>query len=164
MYKQKTQWAWRSVIVTILSVLLFSGLGLYLLTTDTEAAYLSYVLLGSLVILCFCSLFFFPLEIQVTPKSLNIVFPLYVKEIPLMDISRAEPYKVTMNFARIFGSGAFFGWWGWFHNQELGRFMVYATNLGHVFLIETGKGKKYVISCRDPETMCSKIRNAIHSK
>lgn len=50
----------------------------------------------------------FPLEIQVTPKSLNIVFPLYVKEIPLMDISRAEPYKVTMNFARIFGSGAFF--------------------------------------------------------
>lgn len=86
------------------------------------------------------------------------------KEIPLMDISRAEPYKVTMNFARIFGSGAFFGWWGWFHNQELGRFMVYATNLDHVFLIETGKGKKYVISCRDPETMCSKIRNAIHSK
>lgn len=110
MYKQKPQWAWRSVIVTILSVLLFSGLGLYLLTTDTEAAYLSYVLLGSLVILCICSLFFFPLEIQVTPKSLNIVFPLYVKEIPLMDISRAEPYKVTMNFARIFGSGAFFGW------------------------------------------------------
>ena len=69
-----------------------------------------------------------------------------------------------MNFARIFGSGAFFGWWGWFHNQELGRFMVYATNLDHVFLIETGKGKKYVISCRDPETMCSKIKNAIHSK
>lgn len=88
-----------------------------------------------------CSLFFFPLEIQVTPKSLNIVFSLYVKEIPLMDISRAEPYKVTMNFARIFGSGAFFGWWGWFHNQELGRFMVYATNLDHVFLIEAGKGK-----------------------
>ena len=59
MYKQKTQWAWRSVIVTILSVLLFSGLGLYLLTTDTEAAYLSYVLLGSLVILCIvpCSFF-----------------------------------------------------------------------------------------------------------
>lgn len=51
MYKQKPQWAWRSVIVTILSVLLLSGLGLYLLTTDTEAAYLSYVLLGSLVIL-----------------------------------------------------------------------------------------------------------------
>lgn len=164
MYKQRNKWAGRSVIVTILSVALLLGFGLYLLMAATKAVFLSYILLGSLAAICFCSLFFFPLEVQVGEKSLNIVFPMRIREISLKEISRVEPYQVTMNFVRICGSGAFFGWWGWFRNQELGKFMVYAANLDHVFLVELSNGKKYVISCSDPEIMCGEIKNLMHSK
>lgn len=62
-----------------------------------------------------------------------------------------------MNFVRTFGSGGFFGWWGWFRNQELGKFMVYASDLDHVFLVEIKSGKNYVVSCSDPETICDEV-------
>ena len=162
MYKQRNKWAWSSVIVTIITTVLLLGLGLYFLITDLGSTCFPYIILGSLAIICLCSLFFFPLEVRINEKSVSVVFPMRIKEIPVMRNSRVEPYKVTMNFVRTFGSGAFFGWWGWFRNQELGKFMVYAANLDNVFLIETCNGKKYVISCNDPEAMCSEIKNVMN--
>lgn len=40
--------------------------------------------------------------------------------------------------------------------------MVYATDLDHVFHVELRNGRKYVISCSDPEAMCSAIRRAMN--
>lgn len=51
---------------------------------------------------------------------------------------------------------------GGFRNQELGKFMVYASELKNLFYIELKNGKKYVISCSDSDA----LRQAIlqHSK
>lgn len=92
--------------------------------------------------------------------NLEIVFPLRTKKIPLDSIKAVKPYQITMNFVCVFGSSAFGGWWGWFRNQELGRFMVYAANLDHVFFVELENGKRYVISCADSQTMTEAILKA----
>jgi len=158
MYKQKSKWATRSIACTILVTALFLSLGYYFFVSDKEA--LGACLFLGLATMCFSALCFYPMEVKVGNGKLAIAFSLRNKSIPLEKITRAEPYQVTMNFVRIFGSGAFFGWWGWFRNQELGRFMVYATELDHVFLIELKNGKKYVISCSDPKAMCDAISSA----
>lgn len=162
MYKQKSKWAVRSVLCTVAVVALFLGLGLFFMRDGGNDVYIAFFLWGLLALLCLAAMCFYPLEVQVGEGSLNIAFPLRNKTIPLAEIVKAEPYQVTMNFVRLMGSGAFFGWWGWFVNQELGRFMVYATDLDHVFHVELRNGRKYVISCSDPEAMCSAIRRAMN--
>lgn len=164
MYSQKSKLAIRSVVITVLLALLLLGLGLYFLMFDENSVFESYVLLGLLAAIFLCSLYFCPREINIDANNLNIVFPLRVKRVSLEEISKIEPYKVTMNFVRTFGSGGFFGWWGWFRNQELGKFMVYASELDHVFLVEIKSGKKYVVSCSDPETMCDEVRKVAVAK
>lgn len=161
MYKQKTKWAVLSVWGTLLSVSLLFGLGLYIMLAEKDAAYIAWILWGLLAVMCLSAMFFYPREIQIKDGGLNIVFPLRTRTFPLTEIAKAEPYQVTMNFVRICGSGGLFGWWGLFRNQELGRFVVYASELDHVFLVELNDGSRYVISCPDPETMCAMIRDAI---
>ena len=51
---------------------------------------------------------------------------------------------------RLFGSGGFFGYFGLFANQKLGRYHIYAGNRVNPVLILTEK-KKYVLTPTDPE-------------
>jgi len=51
---------------------------------------------------------------------------------------------------RLFGSGGFFGYFGLFTNQKLGRYHIYAGNRVNPVLILTEK-KKYVLTPTDPE-------------
>ncbi len=157
MYRQKSKWATRSIVCTILVTALFLSLGYYFFVNVEETLGACWLLV--LAAMCFSALCFYPMEVKVGDGKLEIAFSLRNKTIPLKKITKAEPYQVTMNFVRTFGSGAFFGWWGWFRNQELGRFMVYATELDHVFLIELENGKKYVISCNNPKAMCDAINS-----
>ncbi len=102
--------------------------------------------------------FFSPTRILVTDTNLIIKFSLRSKAIPLAEIKSAVPYQRTMHFARTFGSGGYYGWWGWFRNQELGRFFVYATNLRRLILITTDSGRKYIISCSDPASLIDRLQ------
>lgn len=161
MYKQKTRWSVFSMIMTLLVVIFFLGAGAYMVRTG-EPLFITALLWGLLIVMCLTSMCFYPMEIQVGEGKLNIAFPFRNKSIPLDEIAKAEPYQITMNFVRVCGSGSFFGWWGWFRNQELGKFMVYASELKNLFYIELKNGKKYVISCSDSEALCQAILQ--HSK
>lgn len=157
MYSQKTKWAMRSVISTILVIVLFVGLGCCFLISGKET--LGICLFAALGAMCIGALCFCPMRVRTGNGILEVIFSFRNKTIPLGRIRKAVPYQVTMNFVRFFGSGGFFGWWGWFRNQELGRFMVYASELDHVFLVELEDGKKYIISCSDPTAMCDAINS-----
>lgn len=47
---------------------------------------------------------------------------------------------------RIFGSGGYGGYTGWFRNHKLGKFFMLIINKKELALVETEKGKKYVIN------------------
>ncbi len=59
---------------------------------------------------------------------------------------------------RIFGSGGFLGWFGWFYSQSLGRFSVYATNQRDLVLITKTDGTKIVISPYPPDAFLEAVR------
>lgn len=159
MYKQKSTWSSYSVICTIVILALFIGIILYSISTDHENTFITYLLLVTLIAMCVPALCFLPISVQVDKDSLNIAFSLRNKTIPLSEIARAEPYYDTRSLIRTFGSGGFFGWWGLFCNKELGHVMVYATGLKHLFLIELKNGRKYLVSCSDPEALCDIIHS-----
>ncbi|MDR1553995.1 MAG: PH domain-containing protein [Prevotellaceae bacterium] len=48
---------------------------------------------------------------------------------------------------RLFGSGGFLGYIGWFSNPALGKFYMIAGNKKDLLLITTATGRKYVINC-----------------
>jgi hypothetical protein len=47
---------------------------------------------------------------------------------------------------RLFGSGGFLGYIGWFSNAQLGKFYMITMNKKDLLLITTSEGKKYVIN------------------
>ncbi len=59
---------------------------------------------------------------------------------------------------RIFGSGGFLGWFGWFYSQSLGRFLACATNQRDLVLITKTDGTKIVISPYPPDTFLEAVR------
>ncbi len=59
---------------------------------------------------------------------------------------------------RIFGSGGFVGWFGWFYSQSLGRFLAYATNQQDLVLITKTDGTKIVISPYPPDAFLEAVR------
>lgn len=157
-YMQKTKLASRSVGYTIAILALLASIGFFLVSKRDIA--IGCVLWSCLVAWTLCALFFLPRRLELCNGALTIVFPLRRKRIGLSQIEQAKPYGVTMNFVRTFGSGGYLGWWGWFRNQELGRFIVYASDLDHVMLVTMRTGKRYVISCADPEAMSQAIAQA----
>ncbi|MDR3227337.1 MAG: PH domain-containing protein [Prevotellaceae bacterium] len=56
-------------------------------------------------------------------------------------------YKDLKGTIRLFGSGGFCGYIGWFSNSTLGKFYMIASNKKDLLLITTVSGKKYVINC-----------------
>lgn len=160
MITQKCSWSSKSISTTILVSILIIGMGIVVWQTREHMIAIAYALWGCYIVMCFATLIFMPLEVKVGDESISVVFSLRQKEFAFKDIQSIEPYQVTMNFVRYFGSGGFFGWWGWFRNQELGRFMVYASELDHVFLLKMRNGKRYVISCSDPAALCAAVNTA----
>lgn len=69
-----------------------------------------------------------------------------------------------MNFVRSCGAYGFFGFWGWYRNQELGYFFVYATKLDQLILLKLKSGRQYVLSCENAEKMADVVNHYLNLK
>lgn len=54
--------------------------------------------------------------------------------------------KIINDAIRMFGSGGFGGYIGWFRNTSLGKFYMLSVNTKEIALIETKDGRKYVLN------------------
>lgn len=153
---QSPKWSPFAIVVTILIVV---GMFALIICIDRWPQWrvLFIIVLALTFATTVAAAFLSPTRIILTDTDLIIKFALRNKIIPISEIQSAAPYQRTMNFVRTLGSGGYYGWWGWFHNQELGRFFVYAANLQRLILITTTSGRKYLISCSDPATFLDKL-------
>jgi hypothetical protein len=60
--------------------------------------------------------------------------------VPLASIERAEPFERAGRALRIIGVGGFFGSYGLFTSDALGRFRLYATRRGKAVLVRRSGG------------------------
>lgn len=57
---------------------------------------------------------------------------------------------------RVMGSGGFFGYFGWFYNKELGRYLAYITDYKHAVAMKFND-KTIVVSPHDPHDFVDKV-------
>lgn len=104
------------------------------------------------------TLLYMPLSISVDSRSLNINRILRTKSIPTAEIAAVRLCPPTMGAIRICGCGGFFGWYGWFHEKDLGKYFAYYGKASDCFLITLKDGRKYMLGCKDAPEMVSEIK------
>lgn len=119
-----------------------------------------YPLGATIIIWILLALYYMPLSISVD-DSLNINRSLRIKSIPLSEIKKLQLSAPTMAERRIFGSGGFFGYWGWFSEPSVGKYFACYGKASDCFLVELKNGKKYMLSCDNAPAMVEFINKHI---
>lgn len=158
-YSQKSKWSRFCIVTTVLIlavVIVTAFMPLYneaernntIISIVCGVAFMEMVVMG---------LYYCPKSVCVTGNQLLINRFFSPKKILLNDIASVELYSGSTRFLKVCGSGGMFGFYGWYKNQELGRFFIYATNLKELICITLMSGKKYMISCEDAQSMYKEI-------
>ena len=137
-----------SMIMPIISFLVL--VSLMIINLNNGQIVLSYIIGGLLIVLCGLSLFFTPITISVDDTDLNVNMTLRVKSIPLNSIESVLICPPTMSEKRIFGSGGWFGYWGWFREPSIGKYFAYYGKASDCFLVRLKNGRLYMLGCSDP--------------
>lgn len=84
-------------------------------------------------------------------------------KIAIADVLLVEPVpkQQLKGSLRLFGSGAFFGYYGIFISKKLGRVKWLATNLDNAVFIKTHDGKKYLLTPDERASFIETIQNSI---
>ena len=157
--KRKVAFSTYSIILTIASIFLFVLWMLRSLHIGQE--WLFYIMAASLVIFCGLALFFAPVSVSVEDGCLNVNMLLRTRSFPLSDIQSVAVCPPTMAEKRILGSGGFFGYWGWFREPSIGKYMAYYGKASDCFLVRLRSGKLYMLSCQDPLGMMEFINSKL---
>ena len=160
--KRKVELSAYSIIITIATIfILISGMIRCLLSGPE---WLAYLLGASLVLLGAFALFFSPISVSVEDGCLNVNMLLRSKSIPLRDIQSVTLCPPTMAEKRILGSGGVFGYWGWFREASIGKYMAYYGKASDCFLVRLKNGESYMLSCLDPLGMMEYIHSKLNAR
>ena len=80
----------------------------------------------------------------------------------MADVKSVRLCPPTMGAIRIFGSGGFLGYWGWFKERDLGKYFAYYGRSSDCFLVELKDGRKYMLGCKNPQKMVEYINSMIN--
>ena len=107
-------------------------------------------------------LFYMPMSISAYKYAIHINRSLKIKTIPMADVKSVRLCPPTMGAIRIFGSGGFLGYWGWFRERDLGKYFAYFGRSSDCFLVELKDGRKYMLGCKNPQKMVEYINSMIN--
>ena len=77
------------------------------------------------------------------------------------DIETIELHKLTGANVRTCGSGGVLGYTGNFYNKAIGKYISYVGNYDQTFLLTLKTGKRYLLSCQNPEEFVKTIKAKI---
>jgi hypothetical protein len=131
------------------------------------AMYLTYgtykfVVLGVIIILllCFC-MFYAPLYISANDEAVSVFSPFKVHTIPMQRIVSVERFQPKARSIRLFGSGGFMGYWGIFRDGNIGLYTAYYGKSSDCFLLRLDNGDKYVLGCKNADSMVAYIKEQL---
>lgn len=102
-----------------------------------------------------------PLSVETGKEGVILHRPFGPKTFRYDDIASVETCRPSPGGLRVFGSGGFMGFWGYFNDITIGNYFGYYAMLSQCFLITTKEGHKYVLSCEDRDEMVKAIGKAI---
>lgn len=156
MIKKRVQLSTYCWILSILSTILICGVFLYA-KRQPHHEIAVWILWATIVVLLAFTLFYMPLSIALDNDRLTIIRPLKSKSIPLSEIKETKACNPTMGAKRVFGSGGWFGWYGLFREDDLGKYFAYYGKASDCFLVTLKDGRKYMLGCQDSPEVVSAL-------
>ena len=140
-----------AVIITIFVVLYYR----------TASDFYCWTLLGVICVLCVSALVYSPQSVQLSNEAIIVNTPIRHKAIRLYEVSSVGLCSPTMSEKRIFGSGGFCGYWGYFYEPSIGRYFAYYGKASDCFLVTLKSGKKYLLGCENASIMVTAINERL---
>lgn len=119
------------------------------------------LLIVLLLVMSTVGLFYMPMSISADKSAIYINRSLKIKSIPMADIASVRLCPPTMGAIRIFGSGGFLGYWGWFKERDLGKYFAYYGRSSDCFFVELKDGRKYMLGCNNAPKMVEYIKSQL---
>lgn len=157
--KQKVKISLYSLIVTLAALTIYAFVISIALQRNEMISF--WIATTAMIAIVVGSLFYMPLSVTVDDRRLKVRRPLKSKIISLDDIEIVEQLSPTMNERRIFGSGGWCGYWGWFKENDLGKYFAYYGKSSDCIFLRLKNGKQYMIGCENPEKVIEIIRKKI---
>lgn len=130
----------------------------------SKAIWMIYIISAIILIWTVLALFYMPMSVSIDGRCLNINRSLRIKSIPLTEISAVDLQTSPYAERRILGSNGWFGYWGWYHNADIGRYFAYYGNESDARLyIRLKDGRQYIIGCPDPQSFVNHIQKHIYN-
>lgn len=148
-----------SAVLSISLLTFLTALGFWLIYQD--AGWPAWIILAITYLLGLSSLAFTPMSLSLSGENLSIHRSLKIKDIPLSEISAVKLQSPSKSALRIFGSGGFFGYWGWFAEPGIGKYFAYYGKPSDCFLVTQKNGKKYMLGCKDATEMVAAIQEKL---
>lgn len=113
------------------------------------------------------SIFFFmfyfvigsPTSIEIQDNNLIINRLAGKKKFNLNEICESNIYHLDNSEIRLWGSGGFCGYLGYFMNKKIGKYDSFVGDYSQAFYIKTNDNKYFVLSCEDRDSVLTKIDN-----
>lgn len=113
-------------------------------------------------ILILGSLYYCPTSIEAAESSLKVHRVLSRSKVfSYNNIAEIENCYPSTGGMRICGSGGFFGYWGYFHDVTVGYYFGYYGRKDQAMAVTLKDGKKYVLSCKNPDEIISFVKERI---
>lgn len=155
------------ITVSVSMLLLCVGVAMpvyYMFVSDNGTAVVSCaVIVFLVVILTFPVILFLPRKIVLSEKELILKRVVGRVCLPYSDMSMAcsNDYYKPFRDIRIFGSGGFFGFIGFFSSRDVGRYRAYICDCSEVFSIKMKDGNRYMFSCERSEDVVLSLERKI---
>lgn len=142
------------VVIISLIVIITMAMALSIIPWTSIGSIILYILIvGSLVY----ALAVMPLWLKVDNESIRVQQLIGHKKFNKKDIEIYSIEKSDIGGSiRVFGSGGYGGYTGWFRNKKLGKYFMLVVNTKELALIKTKKGKQLVINY--PESLRSELK------
>lgn len=150
------------MVTTLVSVTLVASL-VFLIFLITHYPLGFTTVFSTLIALCLCLAVVYvrslqPLAVEVTDDAVVIHRVIGRVEIPKQDIQQVRRKEKINRDKRVFGSGGFFGYLGYFSSVEEGGYFAYVQDAKAMVYIHTVK-QNYVLSCSDPDNLVEELGN-----
>ncbi len=166
-------WGWTLGISAFLAFVFYRILRVTLLATPQQFGVVGAIGVITLV-LVLVPLAFAPRGYEIRGKTLRVRTILARLSYNLSTLSEArvaDPSEVFSwrNTLRTFGVGGLFGYYGYFWNPRLGKFLAFATNRKHLVVLRFPAalglpGRTLVVSPHDPHGFVQQVKQTIEQQ
>jgi hypothetical protein len=147
-------------ILIVLSVVVYAAR--HILMVGGTAGEMAFKLSGLflIIVILLVAFAFAPKELVIGNDKLILVRRVGKRVIPLDQIRAVSRYEAGKDI-RLFASGGYFGYYGYFTNAAYGRYEAFVGSLKQAFAVTLESGKVVVLSCADAQKFIVELRRQI---